>query len=220
MEPSRASDYEAARLDLIRARWDRKAERWDADLADDGFHLNADDAYQRFLDAAEAIVTERAEFCRQSLLVDLGCGTGLVLARFIGRFAQGVGMDLSRRMLDVAARRQLPRTRLIEGNCFELARHVSGAGAVFSRGILLSHYGDRWALRLLAQVRQVLVDDGGFALLDFLNAAARHRYPSNPENKTYFAAAHMEALAREAGFRQASVLGAPERRVLLLLAEH
>lgn len=219
MEPSREEDYDAARLEVIRERWDQKAERWDDDLADKDCHLNDDGAYGRFMDAADAIVAERESFCRGQLLVDLGCGTGLILARFVDRFAGGLGLDISERMLAVAARRQLPRTRLVAGNCFTLAQHVSRAGSVLSRGILLSHYGPRWAPILLEQVRQSLVPDGGFALLDFLNAAARNEHASNPDNKSYYHPQQMEVLAKEAGFGRASILGESDRRVLLILAE-
>jgi SAM-dependent methyltransferase len=219
MEPSRAEDYDAMCLKMIRDRWDQKAFRWDADVADEHFHLNEDDSYSRFLDVADVEVTRRAQFCRERLLVDLGCATGLVLAHFVGRFAEGLGVDLSSRMLSIAAQRRLPRTRLVEANCFELSRHVSGAGAVLSRGVLLSHYGRCWAGPLLTQVRQALLPGGGFAMLDFLNAAAQRRYPGNPNNKTYYEAAEIESLAKQAGFQRVAILGEPERRVLLLLAE-
>ena len=93
------------------------------------------------------------------------------------------------------------------------------AGAVFSRGILLSHYGDRWVGPLLGQVYEVLVPDGGFAILDFLNALARYDYPANPDNKTYYTGEQIQSHAKEAGFRRVSILGEPNRRVLMLLAE-
>jgi SAM-dependent methyltransferase len=219
MEPSRPQDYHTLRLQLIRDRWDRKAERWDADLADDHFHLNDDGAYRKFLEAAETVVAERAEFCRQHRLVDLGCGTGLILAHFRDRFAAGVGIDISPRMLAIAAARNLPRAEFIEGNCFALARHAADAGAVFSRGILLSHYGRRWAPLLFGQVHQALRSDRGFAILDFLNAAAREQFDSNPQNKTYYHADQIEKMAKQAGFRRIAILGEPRRRTLFVLAE-
>lgn len=122
-------------------------------------------------------------------------------------------------MLAVAAARGLPRTRLLAADAFELASHVAAAGAVLSRGVLLSHYGPHWAPVLLGQVRKVLLPTGGFAVFDFLNAATRNDFPSNPGNKTYYSAAEMEALGAQAGFRRVSILGGPQRRVLLLLAE-
>src|SRR5208283_3139167 len=127
--------------------------------------------------------------------------------------------DISPRMLADAAARQLPRVVFLQANCFELAGRVAPAAAVFSRGILLSHYGDRWAARLLRNVHEVLLPDGGFAILDFLNALTQHAYATNPENKTYFTAQRIESHAREAGFRCATILGEPDRRVLMLLAE-
>jgi SAM-dependent methyltransferase len=219
MEPSRPEDYNSLRLQVIRDRWDRKAERWDADLADEHFHLNADGAYRRFLETADAKIAERADFSRRHTLVDLGCGTGLVLAHLLDRFAAGVGIDISPRMVAIAARRQLPHSQFVEGNCFALARHVTGAGAVVSRGILLSHYGRRWALPLFEQIRQSLLPDGGFALLDFLNAAARDEYDSNPTNKTYYRAEQIEKTAKQAGFRRVAILGEPHRRTLLVFVE-
>jgi SAM-dependent methyltransferase len=219
MEPSRTEDYDALRLQVIRQRWDQKADRWDADLADQCCHLNEDDAYHRFLDAADAVVTARESFCRHRLLVDLACGTGLVLAHFVDRFERGLGVDISPRMLAAAAARQLTRVELLQASCFELAGQIAPAGAVLSRGILLSHYGDRWVVPLLRQVHEVLVPDGGFAILDFLNAHTRHEYPANPDNKAYYTAEQIQSQASEAGFRRSSILGEPNRRVLLLLAE-
>lgn len=219
MEPSRSEDYDALRMPLIRERWDQKAERWDSDLADEGCHLNQDDAYRRFLDATDAVVAGRTSFCRDRLLVDLACGTGLVLAHFAGRFNRAMGVDISPRMLAAAAARNLSCVELIQASCFELAGRICSAGAVLSRGILLSHYGHRWAVPLLRQVHEILTADGGFAILDFLNALTRYDYPANPDNKTYYTAEQIQARAEEAGFRRSSVLGEPNRRVLLLLAE-
>ena len=219
MEPSRMEDYDKVRLEAIRQRWDSKADRWDSELAAEGCHLNEDAAYHRFLDAADAVVAARESFCRSRLLVDLACGTGLVLAHFIDRFERTVGVDVSPRMLAVAAARQLPRTELQQASCFELAGRVVSAGAVLSRGILLSHYGHAAVAPLLEQVRKVLVPDGGFAILDFLNAQTRYDYPVNPDNKTYYTGEQILAQAKEAGFRQASILGEPNRRVLMLLAQ-
>jgi SAM-dependent methyltransferase len=219
MDPSRTEDYDAIRLEVIRQRWDQKADRWDADLADQCCHLNQDDAYHRFLDTADALVAARASFCRERLLIDLACGTGLILAHFADRFERALGIDISPRMLAAATARRLPRAEFLQASCFELAGRVAPAGAVLSRGILLSHYGPRWALPLLRHVREILVPDGGFAVLDFLNALTRHDYPANPDNKTYYTAQQIQFHAAEAGFRRGSILGEPDRRVLMLLAE-
>ena len=219
MEPSRSEDYDALRLEVICQRWDQKADRWDADLANQDCHLNEDGAYQRFLTAAETVVAARTPFCRDGALIDLACGTGLVLSHFIDRFARGLGIDISPRMLAAAAARRLPRVEFLQASCFELADRVTAAAAVFSRGILLSHYGNRWAPLLLKNVYDVLLPQGGFAILDYLNALTQHAYAANPENKTYYSSQRIESYAREAGFRSATTLGEPNRRVLMLLVE-
>jgi SAM-dependent methyltransferase len=207
-------------LDRVRSRWDAKARRWDADLADEHCHLNEDGAYERFLDFAAAIVAERADFCRRHLLVDMGCGTAVVLARFIDQFAEGLGIDISHQMLAVAGNKHLPRCSLQEGNGFELGRFVppGGAGAVMSRGILLSHFGPQWAEVLCRQIHQALTG-GGFALLDFLNADAREGFASNPDNKAYYSPSALQSLARQAGFSASRVLGEPAHRVRIVLLE-
>jgi SAM-dependent methyltransferase len=219
LDPSLQTDYESLRLDLVRSRWDAKAGRWDRDLADPSCHLHEDDAYRRFLQIVSPIVVKRAAFCRRRLLVDLGCGTGLVLAHCIESFAQGLGIDLSPRMVEAARQKQLPRARFEVGNAFDLSRSVSRAGAIVSRGVLLSHYGRRWTPALLREVHRSLAPDCGFAVLDFLNAAARHRYPSNPDNKTFFSAGEVQSLALQAGFRRCFCFGEPQRRSLVALLE-
>ena len=220
MDPSRPEDYRGMDLDVIRRRWDAKARRWDADLADEHCHLNEDGAYERFLAVADAVVAERVEFCRRHLLVDLGCGTAAVLARFVGQFAEGLGIDISRQMLAVAGEKHLPRCRLQEGNGFELGRFVpaGSAGAVMSRGILLSHFGPQWAEVLCRQIHRALAP-GGFALLDFLNADARQSFDSNPDNKAYYSPSAVESLARQAGLGAVGILGEPAHRVRMVLLE-
>jgi len=219
MARSRFEDYETMNLDVVRQRWDRRSESWDADLDDARCHLHADEAYHRFLETASRIIALRSAFYGSRLLVDLGCGTGLVLASFIAHFAEGLGIDISENMLRIARGKNLPRARFQQGNAFEFNSEISGAGAILSRGILLSHYGFHWATVLMRQIHQALVPGGGFALLDFLNAEACRLYPCNPRNKTYFFPRQIVAMGRRAGFRRCRVLGRPTCRVLLVLLE-
>ena len=139
MQPSRAEDYDALRLQVIRERWDQKADRWDADLADPCLPP----ATRTTPTAASstrptAVVAARQSFCRDRLLVDLACGTGLVLAHFADRFDRAVGIDISPRMLAAAAARRMPRVELLEASCFELADparvpHRLGRGRALAR---------------------------------------------------------------------------------------
>jgi SAM-dependent methyltransferase len=218
LEPSRWEDYARMDLEVIRRRWNSKAARWDDDLADPDCHLNADEGYRRFLDAAESVIDAKSDFCRSRKMVDLGCGAGAILERFAGRFYEGLGVDISEAMLQAARSKAIPHSRWINGNAFEISRLVNDVGAVFSRGILLSHYGDKWISILLKEIHSSLTP-GGFVLLDFLNARARDNYPANPDNKSYYLAEDILARAREIGLVGEKTVGEPNRRVLFLYAE-
>lgn len=210
--------YEARRLDAIAARWDAKAESWDRELAMPGCHLNEDDGYSRFLQLTLNAIVARKKFCAAHGVIDAGCGTGLILEEVLSAFAWGLGVDISPEMIRVARQKHLPGAQFEVGDCFNLRACDLNPGAVLSRGVLLSHYSVKNGLALLRSAREVLAP-GGFLIFDFLNleALARHRHV--PENKTYFDPKDVVALAAGAGFGRAQILGEPNRRVLLLLAE-
>ena len=210
--------YQERQLEAIASRWDAKANTWESELKDPACHLNEDAAYERFLGQAGSAIKERSAFCATHGLIDAGCGTGLVLAGVISSFAWGMGVDLSPGMLRLAGQKRIPRTTFVQGDCFRLKELCPPAGAVLSRGVLLSHYGLAQGEALLRSAKAVLAP-GGFILFDFLNAAAERRYTHAVGNKTYFAGSEISYLARHAGFGTATVLGEAERRVLLLLAE-
>jgi SAM-dependent methyltransferase len=209
--------YARRRLKAIAARWDARAGEWDHALADPSCHLNEDDAYGRFTRAVRRLIARRRRFCALHGVIDAGCGTGLVLAEVLSAFAWGIGVDISSEMIRVARGKRLAHARFLVGDCFKLPSLCPRAGAVFSRGVLLSHYGREQGQAILNAVRSALVP-GGFAVLDFLNEAARTRHRHAPENKTWFTAREIQAMARRAGFSAVSTLGKPNRRALLLLA--
>ncbi len=214
-EPGAA--YAAHDLKAIAARWDARAAQWDAELANPECHLNEDDAYQRFLEFARQAVSARRLHCRQSGLIDVGCGTGIVLEKLSSHFAWSIGLDISGEMLRAAAEKKIPGARFTKGDCFCLPELCPPAGAVVSRGVLLSHYGAGDAGTLLRAARHTLLP-GGFVLFDFLNAAARGRHEHEALGKTHFTGEEVLELARAALFRTAEILAEPERRVRLLLA--
>lgn len=210
--------YQDRQLEAIASRWDAKAKTWESELENPACHLNEDAAYERFLGHARSAIKERPEFCARNGVIDAGCGTGLVLEEVISAFDWGMGVDLSPEMLGLARQKQIPHATFILGDCFRLAELCPTAGAVLSRGVLLSHYGLAQGEALLRAAQALLVP-GGFILFDFLNASARTRYAHAAEDKTYFAGPEIRFLAHRAGFHTADILGETERRVLLLLAE-
>jgi SAM-dependent methyltransferase len=217
-EPRLKQPYRERQLAAIAARWDQHAPEWDRTLADPACYLNDDDAYARFLREALRCVSRRARYCRRRGLIDAGCGTGLVLAELLPAFAWGIGVDISRKMLRAATAKGITRARFQVGDCFRLPELCPKAGAVFSRGVLLSHYGRLQSRALLESAAEVLLP-GGFLLFDFLNERGRRNYQHSPEDKAYYTPRQACALARGLGFKKVTVRGEAERRVLLLLAE-
>jgi SAM-dependent methyltransferase len=210
--------YEERQLKVIACRWDAKAADWDGNLEDPLCHLNEDNAYRRFLDEAKKVIHQRRDFCSQNRLIDCGCATGLVLQELVADFAWAVGVDISPQMIRLAQAKQIPNSSFVIGDCFELAACTQPAGAVISRGVLLSHYGRAHSLALLRSAKDALVP-AGFLLCDFLNKCSRTRYQHLAEDKTYFDEAEVVGLARKAGFSQAGIIGAAGRRIQLLLAQ-
>jgi len=210
------SAYQNRELRAIAARWDARAGDWDSSLRDPACHLNEDDAYRHFLETAHQVAQTHRDFCRTHGVIDAGCGTGLVLAHVIPFFAWGMGVDISPKMIQVARQKKIPNSRFVLGDCFQLARLCPQAGAVFSRGVLLSHYGPKHGETFLAAALAALVP-GGFMVCDFLNAAARHRFGHQPEGKTCYNEETARRLAARAGFRESQVLGKSGGRALILL---
>ena len=210
--------YAHRHLDAIAARWNAKAKDWERGVDDPNCHLNEDGAYVRFIDHLEAILRMKRNFCASRGVIDAGCATGLVLAKAIASFAWGVGVDISPNMIEVARSKQIAHAKFFVGDCFKLSSICPKAGAVFSRGVLLSHYGKEQGTELLGSARACL-EEQGFILWDFLNAAARPASQHAPKNKAYFESDEVCAMATGAGFRVAKVLGEPERRAQILLAE-
>jgi SAM-dependent methyltransferase len=210
--------YARRRLKAIAARWDARADSWDLLLQDPACHLNEDDAYGSFTRLVRGLIARRRKFCARHGIIDAGCGTGLVLAEVISAFAWGIGIDISPKMIRAARAKCLARTRFLVGDCFDVASLCPGAGAVLSRGVLLSHYGGKQGQALLQAARRVLVP-GGFLVFDFLNEAARTKYRHAPGNKTWFTGEEVRLMARRAGFSHVTILGKPNRRARLLLTE-
>jgi SAM-dependent methyltransferase len=211
------SMYAQRRLKAIAARWDARADSWDEALQDPGCHLNEDDAYDRFTRLVKRIIAKRRKFCGIHGIIDVGCGTGLVLVDVVSEFAWGIGIDISPKMIRAARAKRIARTKFLVGDCFDLRSLCPKAGAVLSRGVLVSHYGRKQGQAILEAARSVLVP-GGFLVFDFLNEAALSKYQHAPENKIWFSGAEMRLMARQAGFSRVIILGKPERRVLVLVA--
>jgi len=219
-EPSLPEDYARFNFEVIKKRWDSKAANWEEDLKSPDCHLNEDNAYEHFLEIADIVIKHHIPFCSTHGIIDIGCGTGLVLSRLVELFLWGIGIDISSKMLEIAKNKNLPHTEFLLGNCFDLIGEMPRPGVVVSRGVLLSHYGMSLAYDLLKKIWKALASNGGFALLDFLNAEAASLYPTMPTNKTLFTADQILSIGEQCGFRHVEILGERNlRRNLIVLME-
>lgn len=103
----------------------------------------------------------RPELVADSRVIDLGCGTGLVGVALEGARVQIVGVDLSPRMLEIAARRGA-YARLEQGELVEVLARIpaDSVHAVLAADVFI-YVGDLTAI--FAAVARVLVPRGLFA---------------------------------------------------------
>lgn len=208
--------YASRDIDAIARRWDSKAAQWDSGLESESCHLNQGNAYGIFVELGRQFALERQKLCSTGSLVDLGCGTGSVLAQFSNYFERSIGIDISREMLNVAASKSIRNAEWRLDDVFEGTWSRMKHAAVLSRGILLSHYGNDLACLLIAQTVKALTP-GGFALFDFLSIEAPEATKILAPNKTYFSPDRLVDQARRLGSGGAEVAGDPLSRVRYLI---
>jgi len=208
--------YASRDIDTIARRWNSKAAQWDSDLENVSCHLNNGDAYWGFIELGKLLLQDRQKLCSTGSLVDLGCGTGAVLAEFSTHFNNSIGIDISQDMLNVAASKNIRDAQWRLEDVFEGDWSGRRHAAVLSRGILLSHYGEELACLLIAQTIKALTP-GGFGLFDFLSREAPEATKELAPNKTYFCPEWLIDQATRLGSRGAVVEGSPISRIRYLI---
>lgn len=122
--------------------------------------------YHELLDRLEAGIVE--PLARGRRVLEVGCGTGLILRRLEGEAAELTGLDISRGMLAEAGRRGF---RVTEGS----ATHLPFADESFDLAYsfkVLAHVPDvRGALEEMARV----VRPGGYVVAEFYNRLSIRR---------------------------------------------
>lgn len=117
--------------------------------------------YHRMLDDLEVELVAR--YGRGKRILEVGCGTGLILERVRGFAAQAVGLDLSAGMLARARDRGLP---VVQGSATALPYPDASFDVVYSFKVL-AHVADiRTALAEMARITR----PGGYVLAEFYNA--------------------------------------------------
>jgi ubiquinone/menaquinone biosynthesis C-methylase UbiE len=130
------------------------------DVMAEGYEAERHAGYHRHLDEAE--VETVADLVRGREVLEVGCGTGLILARLAGLARRAVGVDLSPGMLALARERGLD---VVEANATALPFPDASFDVAVSFKVL-AHIPDiRGALSEMARV----VRPGGIVAAEFYN---------------------------------------------------
>jgi ubiquinone/menaquinone biosynthesis C-methylase UbiE len=122
--------------------------------------------YHRMLDDLEVEIVER--YARGKQVLEVGCGTGLILDRVAGFASTATGIDLSGGMLAKAAARGLC---VAQASATELPIATASVDVAYSFKVL-AHIPDiAGAMREMARV----VRPGGYVIAEFYNARSLRR---------------------------------------------
>jgi len=133
-----------------------------------------------------------------SCVIDLGCGTGLVGKALAATGAKIVGVDLSARMLEIAARHGA-YAALEKGEIVEvLARHPAGSAQAVLAADVFIYVGELAAV--FAAVARVLAPQGLFALsVEGLEGGS---YKLQPTGRYAQSPGYLRALATQSGLEE------------------
>ncbi len=106
----------------------------------------------------EALISllDRAEY-----FLDIGCGPGVWLEEFQQEFEMGVGIDISKKMLEICKEKRLPNLSLVLADCHQLPFRDNVFSTILSCRVFI--YLD--LQRALNEAKRVLRNDGSFILL-------------------------------------------------------
>ena len=198
-DADRLQAVRAERSDEATAYFERNAARWDELRS---LHVSEGDVEAAILDAAGPGPFRR--------MIDLGTGSGRMLALLCNRAEEGLGLDLSQQMLNIARRRAaeagLERCQLRHGDIFATQLPTASADLVVVHQVL--HYLSDPAAAVAEAAR--LVEPGGRLLiadfaphrLEFLREAHQHR-------RLGFADAEIERWFDGAGLQRLSTAALP-----------
>lgn len=206
------SEYRQGNEVIIGKRWDLKACFWDMQLEDKSHHLNQDDAYSEFIDISRSILIN---YRKPSMRVlDVGCGTGLVIQGILDLYDSVVGIDVSQKMIDFALRKNINNAAFYKKSIFDLpSQEARDFDVILSRGILISHYSKDNSIALMNALYKSSVSDG-IVIIDFLNKSVSGNYNHIPTNKNYFEKEAIEAIAKMVGFTKVEFRGESGSRTL------
>lgn len=160
-------------------------------------HLTQDLEY-RVPEALAQLVRPALQAPAPACVVDLGCGTGLVGIALAAAGAQIIGVDLSPRMLEIAALHGV-YARLERGELVEVLARIPAASvqAVVAADVFI-YVGDLAAV--FASVARALAPGGVFALS--VEGTSGGTYKLQPTGRYAHSPGYLRSLAAQAGLQE------------------
>lgn len=205
--------YSKDNISNIAQRWDIKATYWDKQLEDTNIHLNQNFEYDTFIQTAKDIIRKIKN--KDNILLDIGCGTGLVSEALSPYFNNGIGVDISNNMISEARKKNIKNSNFYKKSLFDLDKDIDGVfDFVVSRGILVSHYGINYLSEILDKLFS-LTNKNGCVIFDFLNKNVVLDNAHLPKNKEYYLEKTIKKYALKSGFLKVEISGKKTDRVLI-----
>jgi ArsR family transcriptional regulator len=154
-------------------------------------------------------------------LVDVGTGTGRMLAIFSPQIERGIGIDMSREMLSVARanldQAQVQNCQVRQGDMYNLGLSAESADVAVFHQVL--HYAEDPAAAV-AEAGRVVKSDGALLIVDFAPHALEYLRSDHAHRRLGFTDEEVAGWCRSAGFSDVTVrhLEGGELTVTLWLA--
>jgi predicted TPR repeat methyltransferase len=184
----RRAPPEVAPANYVRALFDDYADRFDT-------HLIGRLSYRGHELLRKAL--ERLGATEFSVVVDLGCGTGLCGAQFRGISRTLAGVDLASRMIEVVRAKKIYDRLVVGSDEAFLAAEPAGSVSLVLAADVLVYTGD--LAPILAAVRRTLSPGGKFAFT--LQLAESGSYRVGADLRYAHSATYVQDVARIVGLR-------------------
>ncbi len=190
---------DAERLDRVRKRRDDVAEAYFRENASEWDRLRALHASEEAVEAAARDLLAPPDGQRFERLLDLGTGTGRMLAIFADRADAAIGFDINQDMLAFARSRlegaSLPNAELRQGDILALPEEDAVADAAIIHQVL--HFLVDPGLAL-SEAARVLTPEGRLLVVDFARHEVEFLREQHAHRRLGFERAEIEALAKTA----------------------
>lgn len=189
--------------------WNKEADHWNSSVNDPEHYVNIEKGYERFLNFTNKILKDSTDIKDEPIL-DLGCGTGII-AKTLNKYSKNVfGIDISDKMI-AKARETSKNIKFIIANCLDTPFPDNYFKVIASRGILISHVGNRFNEDLVKEVHRILKSNGYF-ITDFLVNVGKKEIKIK-KNKALFSKNKIRKLLEQNGFRVVDFDGNNNQRV-------